>query len=155
MKAKFKERFAPSIFPALASPKYQSDRYNVSKLLEILFIRSLAPAMTASQKPSVILNTLTPGFCRSELLRQATFPLNVASWVGKKLIARTTETGSRTLVEATRAGEETHGVYMVDCEVGEVSRWARSKEGLEAQGRVYEELKGILEGIEPGVTLNI
>lgn len=63
--------------------------------------------------------------------------------------------GSRTLVEAARAGEETHGVYMVDCEVAEVSRWVRSEEGVEAQGRLYEELKGILEGIEPGVTLNI
>lgn len=154
-KAKFREQSAPSIFEALKSPRFQADRYNVSKLLEILTIRSLAPAMTASGKPTVILNTLTPGFCHSELMRHAVFPLNFLAWIGKKLIARTTEMGSRTLVEAARASEESHGAYMTDCKVGVVSSWVRSDKGAETQKRVYEELLGILEGIEPGVTKNI
>jgi hypothetical protein len=127
----------------------------VSKLLEILTIRSLAPAMAASGKPTVILNTLTPGFCHSELMRHAVFPLNLLGWIGKKLIGRTTEMGSRTLVSAACAGEETHGVYMTDCQVGEVSEWVRGPKGTEAQKRVYEELMAILEEIEPGVTKNI
>ena len=63
--------------------------------------------------------------------------------------------GSRTLVAAACAGEESHGMYMTDCQVGEVSPWARSEKGREAQRRVYEELMGVLEGIEPGVTKNI
>jgi retinol dehydrogenase-12 len=154
-KAKFVEHSAPSIFAALKSPQYQADRYNVSKLLEILTVRSLAPAMTESGKPRIILNTLTPGFCHSELMRHAGFPLNFLGWLGKKLIARTTEMGSRTLVAAAMAGEDSHGMYMTDCTVGEVSQWVRSEEGREAQRRVYEELLGVLEGVEPGVTMNI
>jgi retinol dehydrogenase-12 len=111
--------------------------------------------MTRSGKPKVILNTLTPGFCHSELMRDAQFPLNFFGWIGKKLIGRTTEAGSRTLVEAARAGEETHGVYMTDCKVGQVSKWVKSENGVKMQERVYEELMGLLEGIEPGISMNI
>jgi retinol dehydrogenase-12 len=86
IKARFEEldhlNEGSSIFDALKSPNYQSDRYNVSKLLEVLIIRELAPAMTASRAP-VILNNLTPGFCHSELMRHATFPLSFFGWLGK------------------------------------------------------------------------
>ena len=154
--AKFNEQNAPSIITALKSTKNQPDRYNVSKLLEILTIRALAPAMSSSPpKPTVILNTLTPGFCHSELMRHAVFPLNFLAWIGKLLLARTTEMGSRTLVAAAAAGEDSHGMYMVDCEVREPSRWVRSEKGREVQGRWYKELMGYLEGIEPGITKNI
>jgi retinol dehydrogenase-12 len=111
--------------------------------------------MTHDEKPKVILNTLTPGFCHSELMRHAVFPLNLLGWVGKKLIGRTTEMGSRTLVAAARAGEETHGEYCVDCKPKVPGRWVRSEKGQETQKRVYEELLAILENIEPGVTKNI
>jgi retinol dehydrogenase 12 len=153
--AAFREQSAPHIFNALKSPKSQPDKYNTSKLLEILTIRELAPAMTASGKPKVILNTLTPGFCHSELMRHAVFPLNLLGWVGKRLIGRSTEMGSRTLVAAASAGEESHGKYMTDCLVREPSKWVRSEKGKEAQKKVYKELGMILEEIEPGVTKNI
>lgn len=155
MQASFREQDEPRIFSALRSPKHQSDRYNVSKLLEILTIRELGPAMSSSGKPKVILNTLTPGFCHSELMRHATFPLNLLGWIGKCLIGRTTEIGSRTLVAAACAREETHGSYMTDCKVKEPSKWVRSDKGQDAQKRVYTELLEILEEIVPGVTRNI
>jgi retinol dehydrogenase-12 len=150
-----KEQSAPSIFAALKSAQYQSDRYNVSKLLEILAVRELAPAITASGKPAVILNTLSPGFCHSELMRHATFPLSFSVWIGKKLIGRSTEMGSRILVHAAQAGEESHGQYIADCKVKEPSRWVRSERGVEVQKRVWAELRGVLEEIENGVTENI
>jgi retinol dehydrogenase-12 len=111
--------------------------------------------MTAFEKSKVILNTLTPGFCYSELMRHAVFPLNVLGWVGKRLIGRSTEMGSRTLVAAASAGEESHGCYMTDCLVREPSRWVRSETGKETQQKVYKELLMILEDIQPGVTKNI
>ena len=88
-------------------------------------------------------------------MRHAVFPLNFLAWIGKKLIGRTTEIGSRTLVAAACAGEESHGQYMTDCKVGEVSPWVRSDKGRVAQKRVYEELMSVLDGIEPGITKNI
>ncbi|PQE17929.1 hypothetical protein CJF32_00008399 [Rutstroemia sp. NJR-2017a WRK4] len=155
--AMFRERKAPNLMDALRDPNssYQQERYNVSKLLEILVVRELASKMTASGKSPVILNTLTPGFCHSELMRHALFPLNVLAWLGKALIARTTEVGSRTLVAAAAAGEESHGQYMADCKVDRPSKWVRSEEGMEVQKRVYEEVMLALEEIQPGITKNI
>jgi len=40
---------------------------------------------------------------------------------------------------------------MADCKIKEPSTWVRSDEGKKAQKRVFQELLGILEGIEPGV----
>lgn len=103
----------------------------------------------------VTLNTLTPGFCHSELTRNAVFPLSLVIWIGKTLLARTTEVGSRTLVAAAAAEDDTHGQYMVDCKSIEPSKFVRSEDGQKAQKKVYAELLEILEGIEPGVTKNI
>ncbi|KAA8573619.1 hypothetical protein MFRU_001g04150 [Monilinia fructicola] len=153
--ALFKEQSSPSIITALKNPKLQQDRYNVSKLLEILIIRELAPRLSKSEKPPIVLNTLTPGFCHSELMRHAQFPLNVFAWIGKLLLARTTEVGSRTLVAAAAAGEESHGVYMADCAVSEPSKYVRSEKGKNAQIRVYAEVMEALEKIAPGITKNI
>ncbi|KAI9047330.1 hypothetical protein LZ554_008777 [Drepanopeziza brunnea f. sp. 'monogermtubi'] len=153
--ARFVEQDAPTILPALKNPKNQSDRYNLSKLLEILVIRELAPAMKASGKCPVILNTLTPGFCHSELMRNAPFPLNILAPIGKFFLARTTEMGSRTLVSAAAASEDTHGKYLQDCKVKEPSRWVRSEKGKEVQEKFYKELLEVLESIQPGITSNI
>ncbi|TVY18139.1 Short chain dehydrogenase [Lachnellula arida] len=152
--AAFKEQNAKHIFEALTTggQKEQPDKYNTSKLLEILTIRCLAPALSASTststppstKPKIILNTLTPGFCHSALMRSARFPLNVAAYIGKLILARSTEVGSRTLVAAASAGE-----------IRQPSAWVRSEKGAETQKRVYAELMEILEGIQPGVTGNI
>lgn len=71
------------------------------------------------------------------------------------LVGRTAEQGSRTLVAAAVAGEESHGMYMCDCKVGRVSRWVESGEGEEVRERVWEELLGVLEGIQPGIGNNV
>jgi retinol dehydrogenase-12 len=88
-------------------------------------------------------------------MRHAVFPLNCFAWFGKAIIGRSTEMGSRTLVAAAGGGEETHGQYMVDCKVKEPGRWVRSEKGKLTGKRVYDELIGLLEGIEPGISKNI
>ena len=44
-------------------------RYSNSKLLEVLFVRALAPKLSRSS-PNIILNILNPGFCHSQLARE-------------------------------------------------------------------------------------
>jgi retinol dehydrogenase 12 len=73
----------------------------------------------------------------------------------KIVLARTTEVGSRTLVAGAAAGEESHGMYMQDCEVAEPSAKVRSSEGKKTQDIVWKELKEVLEGMQPGVVQNI
>lgn len=93
-------------------------RYGVSKLLEVFTVRELAKLIDNSPKPHVIINCLTPGACYSDFGREITSTLQVfVIEIAKFLIARSTEAGSRTLVAAAAAGNETHGKYMADCHV--------------------------------------
>lgn len=81
--------------------------------------------------------------------------MGVLLWLLKALLARTTETGSRTLVLAASGGPETIGQYLSDGTIKQTSDFVRSEEGEETQERVYKELMAILEGIQPGITKNI
>lgn len=151
--AKFPEAKAPSIFTALddeSNKKSFAERYQTSKLLEVLAIRRIAPQLEGS---GVILNMLNPGLCHSELGRDAPFLLTLM----KFFLARTTEMGSRTLVASGIAGPESHGQYMHDAKVDDsaVSGFVKSKDGKKASEQVWKELSAILEAIQPGVTGNL
>lgn len=147
--AKFPEREEPNILAALDANEDLGERYQVSKLLEVLVIRQIAPRI----KGGVVLNMLNPGLCHSELSRDAGMGLAVM----KFFLARSTEVGSRTLVAAGLAGEESHGKYMSDAVVADqsLSAFVRSDEGDRAGKKVWKELGDILDQIEPGVTSNI
>lgn len=158
LQAKFNERKSDSIFDALGDPKSPNmmDRYSTSKLLEVLFIRELAAALSSSSSsPKVILNTPSPGLCHSSLMRDAAGITHYALTGMKAIFARTTEVGARNLIAAACAGEESHGQYISECVVKEPSDFVKSREGEVTQQRVYEELMGILEKIQPGIGKNI
>lgn len=88
-------------------------RYPVSKLLEVLYARELAANTNQSGKPEVIINLINPGLCHSELARDAGWALAIL----KFLLARSTEYGSRTLVDVSEGGPQTHGQYLSSCQV--------------------------------------
>ncbi|KAJ9426066.1 hypothetical protein FOXG_07424 [Fusarium oxysporum f. sp. lycopersici 4287] len=157
--AKFRERFEPSIFDALNEnrPERLNDRYNVSKLLVVMLVRSISAAMkegSHSAQP-IILNNVHPGLCESELDKNVKGLPRYLLSIAKALVARKTEEGSRTLVHSAAAGEGSHGKYMSECRVREPSTFVRSKEGAETQARVHKELMAILERIQPGITQNL
>ncbi|KAG0644975.1 Short chain dehydrogenase atnD [Hyphodiscus hymeniophilus] len=169
--AKFKERHAnpEDLFAALNSEEIadMDDRYAVSKLLEVFFVRELAFRIAEhdGKGPSVIVNCMTPGACHSDFMRELT---GVGKWMFKlaaAIIARSTEVGSRTLLASASAGPESHGKYMADCQVTRAEEKLtasvmereefyanhESKEGREMQGRLWEQTMRKLEGIVPGV----
>ncbi len=88
-------------------------RYNISKLLQVFLSRELATRASQSGKPNLTINYLTPGFCHSDLDRDLGYLVTVL----KFFLARSTEHGSRSLVHAAGAGEETDGQYLSDCRV--------------------------------------
>ncbi|KAL1304753.1 hypothetical protein AAFC00_003691 [Neodothiora populina] len=154
----FPERNAQtSIFEALSdsTKANMSERYHVSKLLEILVVRELCQTQISRPYP-VTINTPTPGFCYSELVREAE-----GTWRGtfynimKRLVARTTEVGSRTLVLCGLAGQETHGEWMVDGKPARTSSFTTSEEGKKVGARVWKELSEKLEAIHPGILRNL
>lgn len=69
--------------------------------------------------PSVVINCITPGACKSDFFRESKGVGKVIDHLVATVIARTTEVGSRTLVAGVAAGEESHGAYMADCRVSE------------------------------------
>lgn len=127
-----------------------TQRYPVSKLLEVLVVREWATRMGESP---VIINMLNPGLCHSQLLREGGW----GAYIFKLLVARSTEVGSRTLVAGAAGGTESHGAYMTNGKVanGSLSAFVRSEDGEKAQKKIWGELAEILESIEPGVTAKL
>lgn len=148
--AKFPEQTEDAVIAALDKSEDVSERYQVSKLLEVLVVRQIAPKLQGS---GVVLNMLNPGLCHSELARESNWKLTVV----KMVMARTTEVGSRTLVAAGAAGKESHGKYMTDGLVADeaLSDFATSEHGSKTGQKVWKELSGILETIQPGVGNNL
>jgi retinol dehydrogenase-12 len=149
------QRQSPNIFDALddETAADMADRYNVSKLLEILALRHLTRCLIEDRfKYPVVINCVTPGLCKSELVKD----MGMAPIVFKKLFGRTVEVGSRTLVTAAGlVGEKSTGEYIADDKVSDPSLLVRSEEGKELAERVWNELAVILEEACPGVTRNI
>ena len=152
--AQFPEKDAPKgkIFTQLSTSNEgvkinMENRYQVSKLLDVLCTRAMADRKSAQTIP-VTINTVNPGLCHSELAREG-------GWiyiVMKFLLARTTEEGARNFVYSGIAGPETHGQYISECAITMPSTFVLSREGYEVQNKVWEELCAKLERIKPGVT---
>lgn len=142
------------------------DRYNVSKLLEVFVVRELAALTTAlaqegnnnNEPYPVVISTPNPGFCQSELRREAyegSFVIRRGIRLMEAMLERTTEEGARNFVHCACAGTDYHGQYVSDGVPKEPATLVLSEEGGKLQKQVWAELKDILEGIEPGVTKNI
>ncbi|KAH8657730.1 hypothetical protein BX600DRAFT_482422 [Xylariales sp. PMI_506] len=147
-------------FAVLNDPNkaHMDKRYHVSKLLQILLARVLAerlaqPINSKEVGHTIIVNTLTPGMCRSGLVKNLRGCFGKQIAIMTNLLARTTEVGSRTLVHAIAQGPESHGKYMNDGEVQEhaLSAFVRSEEGRQAGIKMWEELMCKLEVVQPNI----
>lgn len=87
--------------------------------------------------------------CQSELTREFS---NAIVRLVQKIIGRTAEVGSRTIVYGASCKGESHGQYVPDCKIDMPRGICHGENAGEIQSRVWEELKGKLEAIQPGVT---
>lgn len=129
-----------------------TDRYSTTKLLQLMVTKNMAEAVDASDRGHVIINALNPGLCKTQLFREFWFPLNLIVQLAFVLLARDAEMGSRTLVTAALAGEETHGNWMTDCRLHLWPTIMKGENGDKLSRRVWEELLEVIEEIQPGVT---
>ncbi|KAK8134438.1 hypothetical protein PG984_006450 [Apiospora sp. TS-2023a] len=119
--AKFEERKASNILEACADPKTtdMSDRYNTSKLMELLATRELAEQLTRSTKTGNILASIVnPGSVRTNINRNQPLFVRAVMFVVLLIVGRPVEVGARTVVHPCAAGQESHGQYLDNCEVG-------------------------------------
>lgn len=92
-------------------------QYSTTKLLNVYTAQRIAKIVPNDDqgRPLVIVNTLCPGFCKSDLQREGLpFPFGLV----RTIFGRTTEVGSRNLVAAVKLlGMESHGEFIMDCKV--------------------------------------
>ncbi|KAK6544829.1 hypothetical protein TWF694_001511 [Orbilia ellipsospora] len=127
-----------------------SDKYFMSKLLEIYFLRELAKWVDRNYNGEVVVTGVNPGLCHSELVRETGL---VKMFVDgfKWVLARTAEVGSRNYIWAATAGKQAHGQYVGSCEVQKAAVVVTSEEGQKLGLKVYEEIGEVVTGIDERV----
>lgn len=88
--------------------------YSLVKLMGMATMQAIARATTAPTGqsgawPSVIVNAVCPGLCKTDLGRNFSIGAKIAGLAFFAIFARTAEQGSRSLVSATALGPESHG----------------------------------------------
>lgn len=101
--------------------------------------------MTTNPHP-IVINAMDPMFCKSDLGREITGAVKVLEGIFRALTARTTEEGSRLVVQAASAGRETHGLYM---RTGVVEEYAAIAKDEERATYVWDTLCKRLEKLQP------
>ncbi|KAL4862970.1 hypothetical protein BDV12DRAFT_178076 [Aspergillus spectabilis] len=154
----FAEQKGARIFDALKDQKQANmdERYDTCKLIQLYLVRALAERLSQSDKAPVTLNAVSPGLCRTGLLRET--PLMARLLIGPimAVLARSAEEGSRTLVHAAAADDgEKNGKYLRDCKVTDPAAFVRSQEGHATQEKLLQELLDELQKVAPGIRDNI
>lgn len=90
-------------------------RYPLSKLLVIYAVRGFAKRGEAANTGCCVINTPNPSFCKSNLANESADSAGFK--IFEKLLARSTEEGSRALVDGVLAGQESDGQYLTNCHV--------------------------------------
>jgi retinol dehydrogenase 12 len=136
------------------------NRYNLSKLLLLYAIIKLAsiidPITNDKCKDSnpIVVNSLDPCFCKTELAGGLTGAAKAAFEVFEYLFARPAEEGSRLVVTAASAGRQTHGGYMRAGAVQNYAPFIRNVDGIERANYIWKQLCGKLEQLQPGILAN-
>ena len=91
----------------------RAKQYASSKILVEYTVQELATlARTGDGEVEVVVDSVCPGFCKSDLGRQFDgFWLKIMVWIFMSIFARSTEAGSRSLVSATSKGVEAQGTF--------------------------------------------
>ncbi|KAI9899709.1 hypothetical protein N3K66_006170 [Trichothecium roseum] len=154
---KFEQRNEPSIFEAFRGKGDMHMRYANTKLVSLMIMRELVKRTDGKTTavPRVIINMPEPGFTKTELMRESTWPWYVKATlaVSNVVLARSSEMASRNYVWAASAaaGPGSHGLYVEDCKLSTPAPLADTEEGRRLQVKVFDELAEILERIQPGI----
>ena len=119
--------------------KPMESRYAVSKLLNLFFARELASRLP--EDCPLVVNAVNPCFCISGVRRHVPLFHAVIFWFWDKLLAWSTERGSRQLVFAALGNQENSaelkGSYITSSEVAEPSDYVISDEGDKVQKQLW------------------
>ncbi|RYP51841.1 hypothetical protein DL768_002917 [Monosporascus sp. mg162] len=151
--AKFKELKAPNALAELDTyrgcfkgmERVNIERYSTSKLLNVLWTRELS-ARVANSKLNIVINTVNPGFCASELHRA-----DPQASKATRLLAWTAQQGGHCLADAATRHIEDHGAYISEQITKKPSSFVLSPAGKEAQLKIWKETVDLLNKEAPAV----
>ncbi|KAJ7731222.1 hypothetical protein B0H16DRAFT_1329416 [Mycena metata] len=147
----------PQILKTLGSSQYctkkaMRSRYMLTKLLNIFFVRALNNRIPASTP--LIVDTVNPGLCHSELQRRAKGIVGFIISAMKAALAFSPEVGGRRLIWAAVAKQDDpdalRGEYITAAKVDFVSDFVRRNRKL--QDNLWSELLEVLIKVDPKVT---
>ncbi|CAI6339513.1 unnamed protein product [Periconia digitata] len=115
-----------------------TERYNVSKTLETMFVLKLSEHVQPSK---VIVNAVDPGFCAgTDLHRSLSGPLKAIFGAAKMAIARPLEQGAWTYIDAAVGkGQESHGCFLSDWQIKPFHGLMYTPEGKKSVDRLWDE----------------
>ena len=107
-------------------------------VLNIFFARALSDRLSDKH---IIVNTVNPGYCLSNLRSTFTGLRAWLDWMREKAFARTSEEGSRQLIWAAVGGEDQldqmRGAYISIAQISEASDFVISEEGKACQDKLW------------------
>ncbi|KAJ5546941.1 dehydrogenase [Penicillium frequentans] len=145
----FEQKDAPNTLARLDEPSLFGkgmDRYNTSKLLNVLWLRELSSRVG----PELIVNGVNPGLCASTLHRSDTTP-GIKSF--NRIFAWTSVQGGHNLVDAAVQHSEAQGAYLSEQGIKNPSPFVISAQGKQAQTKLWNETVALLQEQLPGVNL--
>ncbi|KAF2196178.1 short-chain dehydrogenase/reductase SDR [Delitschia confertaspora ATCC 74209] len=149
----FKEYTAPNIISRMdekSSFGSGMDRYNKTKLLNVLWALQLASKITNDK---VVVNTVNPGLCYSGLHRHEK-PVGITT-VFLWLTGWTTQQGGHCLVDALVEHETSHGKYLSEQRVTSPSNFVLSMEGVATQKKLWNETLDLFKAEVPKAKLPV
>ncbi|KAI0122732.1 NAD(P)-binding protein [Daldinia grandis] len=130
------------IIPTLDDPvtfKPGTDRYCLSKLLNVLWMRELSKRVDAKE---VVINMCSPGWCMSEFHRE-----DPSAEAAGKYLGWSSEQGGYQLADAVLQHPESHGEYLSEQRIRSVSGFVLSAQGQVAQKRIWDETLALLRAV--------
>ncbi|KAF7335675.1 WW domain-containing oxidoreductase [Mycena venus] len=146
------EAYAFQNLPAFSPPLTE---FALGIVLNVFFARALNDRLPPSTP--LIVNTVNPGLCKTEIMREAKGIQAFVAALLQRILAFTAEEGSRQLVWAAVGGQPQNlrGQYITSSHVSEVSDFALGPQGIKAQNQLWDELVDILGEVDPRVTVTV
>lgn len=103
----------------------------------------------------IVVNSLDPCFCKTGLAGELSGSLKLIFKSFEKMFARTAEEGSRLVVIAASAGDQTHGGYMRAGSLRAYEPFVTSDIGEKRGAYIWGQLTEKLEQLQSGIMANL
>ncbi|KAL7414083.1 hypothetical protein BDY24DRAFT_440995 [Mrakia frigida] len=124
--------------------RFSNDTYQDTKAINLLNAQTLISLLPPVKdgNPTVLINTVDPGFCDTGILRTASGFFRIGVAIATALVARTAEAGARNLVYASLK-ETSQGAYIATCKEQEAGDFVIGEKGRQVGAMIWEEMKSI------------